>query len=89
VNKADPVMQEVWRAKQANATKHRSLATCIAFLRKQAGRKHPGGRVSLAADAIAESAAPAIALPPRPGRLSGRGPKTARDIERRIAQGRD
>ncbi|MEQ1806078.1 MAG: hypothetical protein ABL900_11955 [Burkholderiaceae bacterium] len=44
-------MQEVWRAKQANATKHRSLAAYMAFLRKQATRKHPGGRVCLPVDA--------------------------------------
>ena len=51
MNKADPVMQEVWRAKEANATKHQSLAAYMNFLRNQSKRKHPGGRVSLPADA--------------------------------------
>lgn len=57
MNKADPVMQEVWRAKQTNAAKHQSLAAYIVFLRKQTNRKHPGGSVSLPADAKALSLA--------------------------------
>jgi hypothetical protein len=44
----DPVMQEVWQAKEANAKKHQSLAAYMAFLRKQAKRKHAGGRVACA-----------------------------------------
>ena len=44
----DPVMQEVWQAKEANAKKHQSLAAYIAYLRKQAKRKHAGGRVACA-----------------------------------------
>ena len=31
----NPVMQEVWRAKSANAKKHGSLAAYMAYLRKQ------------------------------------------------------
>jgi hypothetical protein len=42
----DPVMQEVWQAKEANAKKHQNLATYMAYLRKQAKRKHAGGRVA-------------------------------------------
>lgn len=42
---ADPVMQEVWHAKDANAKSHPTLAEYMAFLRKQAKRKHAGGRV--------------------------------------------
>jgi hypothetical protein len=41
----DPVMQEVWRAKDANAKIHKNLAEYMAFLRKQSRRKHAGGRV--------------------------------------------
>jgi hypothetical protein len=41
----DPVMQEVWQAKEANARKHQNLTTYMAYLRKQTKRKHPGGRV--------------------------------------------
>ena len=44
----DPVMQEVWQAKEANAKKHQSLAAYMAYLRKQAKRKHAGGRVACA-----------------------------------------
>ena len=51
MNQADPVMQDVWRAKAANATKHQSLATYMAFLRKRGKRKHPGGRIGLPANA--------------------------------------
>lgn len=43
---SDPVMQEVWQAKEANAKKHENLAAYISYLRKQAKRKHPGGRVT-------------------------------------------
>lgn len=42
----DPVMQEVWQAKEANAKKHENLAAYMSYLRKQAKRKHPGGRVT-------------------------------------------
>ena len=42
----DPVVQEVWQAKEANAKKHQSLAAYMAYLRKQAKRKHAGGRVA-------------------------------------------
>jgi hypothetical protein len=51
MNQADPVMQDVWRAKAANATKHQSLAAYMAFLRKRGKRKHPGGRIGLPANA--------------------------------------
>ena len=44
----DPVVQEVWQAKEANAKKHQSLAAYMAYLRKQAKRKHAGGRVACA-----------------------------------------
>jgi hypothetical protein len=43
---SDPVMQEVWQAKEANAKKHPSLAAYMAYLRKQGKRKHAGGRVA-------------------------------------------
>lgn len=42
----DPVMQEVWHAKESNVKKHQSLALYMAYLRKQAKRKHAGGRVA-------------------------------------------
>jgi hypothetical protein len=42
---ADPVMQEVWHAKEANAKKHASLAAYMAYLRKQAKKTHAGGRI--------------------------------------------
>ena len=42
---ADPVMQEVWQAKDANAKKHQNLAAYLAFLRQQSNRTHPGGRL--------------------------------------------
>ena len=45
---ADPVMQDVWHAKEANAKKHGGLAAYIAYLRKQSKRKHAGGRVPAA-----------------------------------------
>jgi hypothetical protein len=44
----DPVMQEVWQAKEANAKKHQTLAAYMAFLRKQTKRKHASGRVAYA-----------------------------------------
>ena len=44
----DPVMQEVWQAKEANAKKYQSLAAYMAYLRKQAKRKHAGGQVACA-----------------------------------------
>ena len=47
----DPVMQEVWQAKEANAKKHQDLKTYMAYLRKLAKRKHPGGRVPCSAPA--------------------------------------
>lgn len=43
---SDPVMQEVWQAKEANAKKYQNLAAYMSFLRKQAKRKHAGGRVA-------------------------------------------
>lgn len=43
---SDPVMQEVWRAKEANVKKHENLAAYMSYLRKQAKRKHAGGRVA-------------------------------------------
>ena len=45
----DPVMQEVWLAKEANAKTHKSLAQYMAWLRLQGKRKHTGGRVVVAA----------------------------------------
>lgn len=45
---SDSVMQEVWFAKDVNAKKHQNLAAYMAYLRKQAKRKHPGGRITLA-----------------------------------------
>ena len=48
---ADPVMQDVWRAKEANAKKHQSLAGYVAYLRKQSKQEHPGGRVPAAGNA--------------------------------------
>lgn len=48
---ADPVMQDVLQAKEANAKKHQSLAGYLAFLRKQSKQKHPGGRVPAAGNA--------------------------------------
>lgn len=44
---ADPVMQEVWRAKEANAKKFQNLAAYMAYLQKQTKRKHAGGRVTV------------------------------------------
>jgi hypothetical protein len=41
----DPVMQEVWRAKEANAKTHLTLTAYMAYLRKQSKKKHAGGRV--------------------------------------------
>ena len=49
MNKADPVMQEVWQAKETNSRKYVTLAAYMKFLRKQAKRKHPGGNVSVSA----------------------------------------
>lgn len=45
---SDPVMQEVWQAKEANAKKFQNLAAYMAYLRKQTKRKHAGGRVAVA-----------------------------------------
>lgn len=42
----DAVMQEVWQAKEANAKKHQNLAAYMAHPRKQAKRKHAGGRLA-------------------------------------------
>ncbi len=50
MNKADPVMQDVWRAKAANASKHQTLSAYVAFLRKQSKRTHAGGRIGLPAN---------------------------------------
>ena len=52
---ADPVMQDVWQAKQANAKKHQSLAGYVAYLRKQSKQKHPGGRVPATGNAKVRS----------------------------------
>ena len=52
---ADPVMQDVWQAKEANAKKHQSLAGYLAHLRKQSKQKHPGGRVPAADGAKVKS----------------------------------
>lgn len=38
----DPVMQELWRAKDANAAKHKSLPAYIAFLARQGNVRHGG-----------------------------------------------
>ena len=46
----DPVMQEVWQAKEANAQKHGNLAAYMAYLRKQGKRKHAAGRVAAPAN---------------------------------------
>ena len=43
---ADPVMKDVWQAKEANAKKYSNLAAYVAYLRKQSKKKHPGGRVT-------------------------------------------
>ena len=51
----DPVMQDVWQAKEANAKKHQSLAGYVAYLRKQSKQKHPGGRVPAAGNAKVKS----------------------------------
>jgi hypothetical protein len=48
----DPVMQEVWQAKEANAKAYQTLAAYMAHLRKQAKRKHAGGRVSCEPSAV-------------------------------------
>lgn len=48
---SDPVMQEVWQAKDANAKKFQTLAAYMAYLRKQAKREHAGGRVAAAVTA--------------------------------------
>ena len=42
---ADPVMQDVWHAKEANAKKHGSLAAYITYLRKLSERKPLGEQV--------------------------------------------
>lgn len=55
----DPVIEEVWRAKEANAKKHRSLAEYLAYLRKQGKRKHAGGRIAAPANV---KAAPRAAI---------------------------
>lgn len=47
MKQSDPVMQEVWQAKEANVKKFQNLATYMAYLRKQAKRKHTGGRVTV------------------------------------------
>ena len=39
MKQSDPVMQEVWQAKEANVKKIQNLATYMAYLRKQAKRK--------------------------------------------------
>lgn len=43
---SDPVMQEVWQAKDTNAKKFQTLAAYMSYLRKQTKRKHAGGRVA-------------------------------------------
>ena len=45
---SDSVMQEVWLAKEVNVKKHQSLTAYMAYLRKQAKRKHAGGRIACA-----------------------------------------
>ena len=45
----DPVMQEVWKAKDANAKTYKNLSTYLAYLQKQSRRKHVGGRVPVPA----------------------------------------
>ena len=47
MKQSDPVMQEVWQAKEANAKRFQSLAAYMAYLQKQAKRKHAGGRVAV------------------------------------------
>ena len=47
---ADPVMQEVWQAKEANAKKHENLTAYMAYLRKQGKRKHAAGRIAAPAN---------------------------------------
>jgi len=42
---ADPVMHEVWRAKEVNAQKHETLSAYMAYLRKQGKPRHPAGRI--------------------------------------------
>jgi hypothetical protein len=44
---SDPVMQEVWQAKDTNAKKFQTLAAYMSHLRKQAKRNHAGGRVAV------------------------------------------
>jgi hypothetical protein len=51
----DPVIEEVWRAKEANAKQHPSLAAYMAYLRKQGKRKHAAGRVAAPANVKAAS----------------------------------
>jgi hypothetical protein len=54
---ADPVVQEVWHAKEAHAKAHQTLAAYVAHLRKQAKRKHAGGRVPCAPSTASTSPA--------------------------------
>ena len=53
MKQSGPVMQEVWQAKEANVKKFQNLATYMAYLRKQAKRKHTGGRVAVSTAALA------------------------------------
>jgi hypothetical protein len=46
VEKYDPVMQEVWRAKAANAKKYPTLAAYIAYLRILGERRRSEADVS-------------------------------------------
>lgn len=43
---SDPVMKEVWQAKETNAKKFKNLAADLAYLRQQAKCIHGGGRVA-------------------------------------------
>ena len=51
----DPVMQEVWLAKEANAQTHKNLTQYMDWLRQQGKRKHKGGRVVVAARPAAQN----------------------------------
>ena len=41
----DPVMTELWKAKEANAQRFGDLRTYVAHLAKQGKKPHPGGVV--------------------------------------------
>ena len=42
----DPVMDELWKAKAANAERFGDLKAYVAYLQKQGKKPHPGGMVN-------------------------------------------